>query len=190
MNTYDFDKTIFYPDSSACFYRFCLCHYPSAVLKTLPGSALMALRYFFGRVRAKELKQQLFSFLSDLPDTDEAVRAFWEKNEKRILPWYLAQKRSDDLVLSASPVFLLTPICKKLGIELIATDMDSRTGVIHGENCHDAEKVRRFFARDPKGHTEAFYSDSLTDSPMAEIADRAYLVSKNRLTPWPNKKQS
>ena len=38
MNTYDFDKTIFYPDSTACFYRYCLRRYPAAVFPTLKES--------------------------------------------------------------------------------------------------------------------------------------------------------
>ena len=187
MNTYDFDKTIFYPDSSACFYRFCLRRYPAAVLPTIPESVKMALRYRRGEVNAKTLKQQLFSFLPGIPDIDDAVRAFWDKNERRIGAWYLSQKRSDDLILSASPRFLLQPICDRLDVALIATEMDKHSGVISGENCRDQEKVRRFYEADPAARTEAFYSDSLSDSPMAEIADSAFLVTKHKLSPWPGK---
>lgn len=187
MNTYDFDKTIFYPDSSACFVRFCLRRHPAAVLPTLPRSLYMAFRYMRGKVSAKALKEQIFSFLPAIGDIDGTVRAFWEMNEKRLGAWYLAQKESTDLILSASPRFLLEPVCERLRVKLIATEMDKLTGRIRGANCHDAEKVRRFRALFPDAHTEAFYSDSLTDSPMAEIADRAYLVKKHRLFPWPGK---
>ena len=187
MNTYDFDKTIFYPDSTACFYRYCLRRYPAAVFPTLKESLRAAMRYRRGEVRAKALKEQLFSFLPQVGDIDGAVADFWRQNEKRIGGWYLRQKRSDDLILSASPRFLLQPICDKLGAELIATEMDRHTGKIRGENCHAHEKVRRFYLRDPEGHTENFYSDSLTDTPMAEIADHAFLVTKHKLSPWPEK---
>jgi len=27
----------------------------------------------------------------------------------------------------------------------------------------------------------------MSDSPMAEIADKAWLVTKHKLSPWPNK---
>ena len=188
MNTYDFDKTIFYPDSSACFFRYCLRHHPGAVLPTLPGSLRAWLGYLRKKKSAKDLKQQLFSFLPALRDVDGTVNAFWAKNEKRLGGWYLAQKRADDLILSASPRFLLQPLCDKLGITLIATEMDKHSGVITGLNCHDREKVRRFYEQYPEGHTEAFYSDSLSDSPMADIADTAFLVRKHRLSPWPDKK--
>ena len=188
MNTYDFDKTIFYPDSSACFFRYCLLHHPGAVLPTLPGTIRSFLGYRQGSKSAKELKQQLFSFLPAIKDVDATVHKFWNKNEKRLGKWYLAQKRSDDLVLSASPRFLLQPICDKLGISLIATEMDKHTGRISGLNCHDHEKVRRFYEQYPNGHTEAFYSDSLNDTPMAEIADTAFQVKKHKLFLWPGKK--
>ena len=65
--------------------------------------------------------------------------------------------------------------------------MDKKTGRITGENCHDSEKVKRFYAQYPDAHTECFYSDSLSDSPMAEIADKAYLVKNGTLSPWPGK---
>ena len=185
MNVYDFDKTIFYPDSSATFYRYCLKMIPRAVLPTVPRSLGAALRYRRGRLGAKELKEQLFSFLPAVWDVDALVDAFWKENEHRIGAWYLAQKRDDDLIISASPRFLLAPVCEKLGVSLIATEMDQRTGRISGENCHDVEKPKRFSALYPDAHIERFYSDSLSDAPMAELADRSYLVSKHKLLPWP-----
>lgn len=187
MNTYDFDKTIFYPDSSFCFYRYCLRRFPALLFPTLRESLLAARLYGRGELSAKALKEQLFSFLPGIPDINSVVADFWRLNEKRIGAWYLCQKRSDDLILSASPRFLLEPICVKLGVELIATEMDEHSGKINGENCHDHEKVRRFYQRDPNGHTENFYSDSMSDTPMAEIADHAFLVKKHQIFPWPGK---
>ncbi len=185
MNAYDFDKTIFYPDSSACFFRFCLKRHPAAVLRTVPRAVPMALRYRAGKLSAKELKQQLFSFLSEIKDTEKLVKQFWGSNFSRIGAWYLEQKRSDDVIISASPRFLLAPVCERLGVRLIATEMDPRSGRIEGENCHDTEKTKRFAACFPGEHIDTFYSDSLSDTPMAMLADRAFLVKKHRIFPWP-----
>lgn len=185
MNIYDFDKTIFYPDSSATFFRYCMRTIPFAVLPTLPRAAAAALRYRAGRLGAKELKEQLFSFLAAVGDIDALVADFWQKNERRIGDWYLRQKREDDLIISASPRFLLAPVCEKLGAALIATEMDPRTGRITGENCHDVEKPKRFYEAYPDAHVDRFYSDNLSDAPMAELADEAFLVTKHRLSPWP-----
>lgn len=187
MNTYDFDKTIFYPDSSTCFYKYCMKNHTAAVLKTLPKTAVKAVKYAAGKIKTKELKEQLFSFLSDIDDVDQAVESFWQDHYDGIGKWYLEQKKDDDIIISASPYFLLEPVCKKLGVRLIATPMDKKTGAILGENCHDSEKVRRFYEEFPNAHTENFYSDSLTDGPMAEIADHAFMVTKHKLSPWPNK---
>ena len=108
--------------------------------------------------------------------------------ESNIADWYLAQKRDDDLIISASPEFLLRPITEKLGVQLIATRMDSRTGRITGNNCHDSEKISRFLRDYPNGSVDVFYSDSLSDSPMAWFASKAFLVKEGReLVPWPNK---
>ena len=113
---------------------------------------------------------------------------FWAKNQHGIGEWYLAQKKDDDIIISASPYFLLKPICDKLGVRLIATPMDKETGKINGNNCHDSEKVRRFYDEFPDAVTENFYSDSLTDSPMADIATEAWMLKKHKISPWPIEK--
>ena len=73
-----------------------------------------------------------------------------------------------------------------LGVRLIATRMDRHTGEILGKNCHDHEKVTRFYREYPGAHVDRFASDSYSDSPMARIADAAVLVldRENRI-PWP-----
>ena len=184
MNTYDFDKTIYERDSSVDFWLYCLRRHPGLLLPTLPKTLRAALRYAAGRIDTKTLKEQLFSFLPGLDAQAEAA-AFWRSHRGGIGAWYLAQRRDDDLVISASPEFLLRPVAAELGFALIATPMRPETGKIDGLNCHDSEKVRRFRTEYPDTHTEAFYSDSLSDAPMAEIAERAFLVKKGSLSPWP-----
>lgn len=187
MNTYDFDQTIFNPDSSYKFYLFCLKKHPLKVIRTLPATAACALAYAAGNKETRELKEQVFSFLRFLDDVDADVESFWEANFGRIEAWYLAQKKADDIIISASPYFLLKPACDRLGVALIATPMDKYSGKINGHNCHDSEKVRRFREEYPDAHTENFYSDSLSDTPMAQIADSAWIVKYDDIRPWPNK---
>ena len=186
MNTYDFDKTVFYPDSSYCFYKYCLKHYPAAVLRTLPKTVGILKDYLKDKSDAKPLKEQLFSFLRYIPDVDSVIETFWQENFCRMEKWYMEQKRADDIIISASPEFLLKPVTDKLGVRLIGTPMDKKTGKINGANCHDSEKVRRFCEQYPNAVTECFYSDSLSDTPMAQIAEKAYIVDHGKLTPWPD----
>lgn len=185
MNTYDFDKTVFYPDSSACFCMFILKKYPYIALRIIPVVIPAALSYFSGKKSAKELKERVFSFLSEIEDIDAEVCEFWKKKYHKIGSWYLRQRRDDDIIISASPEFLLQPLCAQLKVRLIATRMDKHSGRISGENNHGIEKVRRFYELYPDAHTENFYSDSLADAPMAEIADRAYMIKKHRIYEWP-----
>ena len=185
MNVYDFDQTVYYPDSSYHFFLWCLKKHPGDVLPVIPKSMILALRYKRGKVSAKSLKQQLFSFLARLNDVDLEVKSFWDCHRQNMQDWYMRQKRDDDLIISASPEFLLAPITKELGVRLIATKMDPHTGMIFGENCHDREKVLRFREAFPDGEIDEFYSDSMSDSPLADLAKQSYLVKKQLLIPWP-----
>lgn len=186
MNTYDFDQTIFMPDSSYCFVMYCLRHYPRAVLHALPSVSITGLLCLLKKADTKELKEHVFSFLPWLDNVEQIVADFWDAHRDHLADWYLRQKKPDDVILSASPEFLLRPICEELGVDLIATPMNPYTGKIQGLNCHDEEKVRRFYQEYPDGHTENFYSDSLADTPMAKIAEHAFLVTDGAPQPWPD----
>lgn len=114
-----------------------------------------------------------------MPDADAWAEDFWRTHERRFRPWYLAQKQPDDLVVSASPEFLLAPACRRLGIRPpIASRVDARTGRYTGLNCKGAEKVSRFREQYPDAEIGQFYSDSRSDAPLAHLARRAFLVGE------------
>ena len=100
MNVYDFDKTVFYPDSSYMFFLYCLKKYPSALLRIMPGVLGASLCYAFGAIRTKELKEKLFAFLRFLPSPAEVVSRFWDEHDAGIGEWYLKQKRPDDVIIT------------------------------------------------------------------------------------------
>ena len=185
MNVYDFDQTIYEPDSSYSFFLHCLKYYTRPVLSVIPESLMLLVKQKRGKVEMAVLKEQLFSFLPYVIDVDTEVERFWKTHRQNIGQWYLNQMRSDDVIISASPEFLLRPIAEALGVQLIATPMDPYSGKIRGRNCHDREKVRRFRELFPDERVDRFYSDSLSDAPMAELADEAFLVRKGKCVPWP-----
>jgi phosphoserine phosphatase len=80
---------------------------------------------------------------------------------------------------------MLEPICRELGVRLIASRVDKRNGVYTCKNCFGEEKVKRFRILYPDAVIEVFYSDSLSDSPMARIANEAVFVIGEQLNPWP-----
>lgn len=184
MNIYDFDKTILDGDTTYNFYFFCLKKKPSLALG-LFGMIIPSAKYFLGLCTKTQFKEKFYRFMTKI-DCIALLEEFWDENIKYIKPFYLKNQREDDVIISASPYFLLEPAAKRLGIKyLYATNVDPKTGKHDGINCHGEEKVRRFdeagFAR---ADAEEFYSDSLSDTPLAKISQKAYIVIGEKLIPW------
>lgn len=183
VNVYDWDKTIFPVDSTVAFVRWCLGRHPG-VIRALLGTLVLLPGYWLGKVSKTAIKERMYGFLRRVPDVDAELEAFWTQNFARVNPWYLAQRRPDDIIISASPEFLVRIPAQKLGVRLLASRVDKHTGKTDGENCHGAEKVRRLHEAYPNVEIAEFYSDSRSDSPLAELAEHAYLVHGQERTPW------
>lgn len=187
MNVYDFDKTIFYPDSTVTLLKFLLKRFPRVFYEQAEVIALGIWKHY-KTGDPTPMKEAALSVLSFVPDIDALVEEFWEENLCRIARWYLDRKKPDDLIISASPEFHLRPLADMLGIALIATPTDKYSGRITGINCSGEEKVRRFLLEYPGEQIDEFYSDSLSDEPLARMAKKAFLVKGgHRITPWPFK---
>jgi len=182
VNVYDFDHTIYHGDASFDFIKYCLRHYPRT-WKYLPADGFAIVRYVFGVPSRKQIKEVAFAFLHDLPDVDEVLKRFWATHEHKLKPWYRDQHQNSDIIISASPEFLLETIVKQLNIRaLLATPMDKHSGKIEGENCRAEEKLRRLKAYDAKIKIDKFYSDSLSDMPLLKLANEPYLVKGHSVT--------
>ena len=112
------------------------------------------------------------------------VNEFWDGHKSLIYDWYLSKKKSDDVIISASPNFLLKPICDELKVYLISSNVDKNDGTYQGLNCYGEEKVR-VYKEYTNEEIDEFYSDSLSDSPLARIAKKAYIVKGNEIVDWP-----
>lgn len=183
MNVYDFDGTIYEGDSTRDFWKFSVSRHPGC-LKTLPLAAILGLGYALKIVDRDTFKSKFYPFLSAIPDIDKEIEIFWETHEKNLMPWYFKQKRDDDLIMSASPQFLLDPICEKLGVKLIASPVDKKTGKLLGPNNHGTRKVERYRTAYGETPIENFYSDAHSDDPMAEIAVHAHLTRHGVMEDW------
>ena len=187
MNVYDFDKTIYLRDSTVDFYLFCLLRFPS-LCRFWPMQLWHGLLFGLRIMKKTAFKESFYRFLSAVPHIEEVVDAFWDLHEKNIMDWYRVQQKPDDVIISASPEFLLRPLCRRLGIRyLMASRVDPCTGKYTGVNCHGREKVRRFREKFPRGQIDRFYSDSLSDTPLASIAREAFLVKGEKLQVWDKK---
>lgn len=184
INVYDFDNTIYRGDSSVDFFRHCAAKYPRALLSAL-GAMPWMLTMLLGAVDKTRAKERFYRYLRHVPDVAEEVERFWLTHDKNLKDWYFAQKRDDDLIISASPVFLLEPLMKRLNLKLIASRVDARTGRYEGLNCHGEEKVRRMRELFPEAQIERFYSDSTSDAPLARLAREAFFVTGDDRTAFP-----
>ena len=168
MNCYDFDKTN--GDSTKDFYLFCLKRH-KGIIKTFPGLIKAFTKFYVLKKGNKtDFKEKMYRFLPYV-NIEKDLPEFWASHKNNIKDWYYKTQREDDVIISASPEFLLEPICKELGIKyLMASKVDMKTGKYEGINCH--------------GKIEDFYSDSYSDSPLAEISKKAFLVKGNELKDW------
>ncbi len=180
---YDFDHTIYRGDASMDFIIFCFMRHPK-FLRYIPRYGIALVQYILGVKTRKQIKQVAFSFLNEIEDINHELVVFWTSHARKVEPWYKRQQRSDDVIISASPEFLLRPIVDRLGVKsLIGTRMDTNTGHISGENCRAVEKVKRFKNSNFFQPVEVAYSDSLSDMPLFKLAKRAYVVRRGVLTP-------
>lgn len=190
MNIYDFDETIYDSDSTKDFYFYCLRRYPK-MLFSVPPMFWAFLLYILGVKTKTRFKEKMYGFLRYIPDIDSTLCDFWDKNEYKVKQWYKERHKDSDIIISASPEFLLKPICKRLGIKsLIASRVDKNTGIYTGENCWGEEKVLRLRTEFPEAVCEEFYSDSLSDTPLAGIAGMAKIIRGNELFEWQEYKPS
>lgn len=181
LDIYDFDKTVVPFDSGSTFLIFCFLHYPYLLL-LLPYYAVMGLLLGLHLVSLAQFKKHIFLFVRFVP-LKKAVKAFWDKHEKDIFPWFLPENRARyTVVISASPDFLLTEIAGRLKIDtLLCTRHNPKTGTLFYENCRGEEKVRRFYEAFPTGaEVQCVYSDSYRhDRPIFSLGNRCFHIEKD-----------
>lgn len=181
MNVYDFDKTIYDGDSTINFFLFSLKK-DIKLVRFFPKQFFGFILHKLKIISKTKFKEIFFCFLKGLKNKEEHLHSFWLIHRTRIKKWYIDKQECTDVVISASPEFLLEPICKELNIShLIASKVYIETGNFLGNNCYGEEKVIRFFEKFPDSQIDNFYSDSVSDLPLAKISKSAFLVQKDKL---------
>lgn len=184
MNVYDFDKTIYSGDSTTDFFLFSLVRHPSIIFLLPSIVAGFVKFYVFKKGTKTRFKQRIMYFIKKT-NYQKDIENFWNKKRKKIKRYYIEQKQPTDIIISASPAFVIKPVCDELGIKnIICSPVDITTGEYTGENCHGKEKVRRFREIYGNAVIDNFYSDSYSDTPLAEIAKNAYMIKGNKITKW------
>lgn len=183
MNVYDFDNTIYSGDSTMDFYLFCLKRHKK-ILLYLPSLIWAFIKYYVLKIGNKtQFKETMYRFVRYC-DIESDINEFWQIHIKKIKSWYIEQKDNSDVIISASPEFLLSPLKQILNINIIASKVNKHSGKYDGINCYYDEKVRRFYKQYPDGVIDKFYSDHYSDEPLAKIAKSAYIVNGEIILNW------
>lgn len=180
MKAFDFDGTLYRGDCTVDFYLWCLRKRPKCVF-ALPKQMRGAFRFALKRIDRNEWKEAFYSFLAYLVDADVLISEFWRSHSKKLNKAVLGFAEEGDVVISASPSFLLCEPCTALGLRLIASEVDRSSGKLLGPNCRGEEKVHRFRSEFGPMRLGEFYTDSLVDTPMMKLAERSYVVHGSRI---------
>lgn len=187
---YDFDGTIYDGDSSIDFYKFCFKKKKS-ICKYWLKQLWYFLLYILDIKTKTEMKETIFCFLKDFNNQEQLVIEFWTTYNKKIKQWYLNKEHLNDIIISASPEFLLKIPCQNLKVkDLIASEVDIKTGKFLSSNCHGEEKVKRIKKKYPNIVVEEMYTDSISDLPMIEIAKKGFKVKKEQIISYYNYKET
>ncbi len=184
MNVYDFDGTIYRGESVFDFYLFSVRKNPKAI-KFLFVVVKTLVLYKLCRVD-EETFQRLVStyakeYISMFPNLKDLVKEFWDSHIHKIKPWYLEKQEKEDIILSASPAFLLEECFRRIGEKKLLTSIiDPETGEIK-RLCFRKEKAMLFKKLYPNQIIEKFYTDSKNDVAMFSLSNHVYFVKKNRI---------
>lgn len=186
MNVYDFDKTIY--DGNVTFDFFVLLLQKDIKLIKYPIKYFFAfLLYKYKRISREKVDELFYGFLKHVNDIDAEIEKFIPLVIKKIKDFYLTQQQFNDLIISASPYFLVNAVCNAIGIQnVIGSEINKNTGKYIENNvyCFGKEKVAYFQKYFQNEVIEKFYSDSQSDEPLARLSQEAYVVKKNKIKNW------
>lgn len=185
VNVYDFDNTIYDGETLVDFILYYI-KTDRKIWKYVPKLIIIAIKDALHLFTVEQAIEAYASFLEgyyvNLGDTTQNVIKFWDKNEKKIKPWYAKVQKESDIIVSGSTDFILDEIMKRMGIKhYIGSSIDKETGKFI-RLCFLENKVKAFREIYPDKHIENFYTDSMNDKAMMDIADNVYLVKKNKIT--------
>ncbi len=197
LSVYDFDKTIYNGETLNDFYRFYLIKKPWKIY-TVIFQLWYFLLYILKIINLEKLKENFLRFLNgeNTGELKKLIREFWEKKESKINPWVkdeiLKNKKETEILvaISASPTFLIIDRLRLMGFDVvIGTDFLFESTKFHShitsKNCKNYEKVKRLdkWAEDNNIQYDIvnFYSDSIADKPLFDLAEHKYWIKKGIL---------
>ncbi len=184
MNVYDFDNTIYDGETLVDFILYYVKTDPR-IWKYVPKLLVIAFKDQFHLFTFEEALEAYASFLEGyyvkLENVEEDVVKFWNKHEKKIKSWYDEVRRDDDVIVSGSTDFLLDEIMKRMGIKnYVGSSIDKKTGKFI-RLCFLENKVNIFKELYPDAEIDNFYTDSMNDKAMMDMAHHVFFVKGDKI---------
>ncbi len=186
MNVYDFDDTIYDGDSSFDLFKSYFKKDP-ALIRYVPVVLKVLRNYRKGKARFEDFINNFGCIFEDYfrahdMDMDVLVKEFWDKNEKKIKPWYKKVQKEDDVIITATPAFMMGEICNRLGVKYyLGTEFDVEKGKFL-RGCFRERKIEFFREAFPDGVIDDFYTDSYNDKFLFPYAKRVFIVKGEKIT--------
>lgn len=186
MNVYDFDNTIYSGETLVDFISYYIKTDP-AIWPHVPKLLWIYCKDIFHLFTVEDAVRAYASFLETyyvkkIGTLADDVQQFWDKNEKKIKPFYDKIRKEDDVIVSGTTDFLLEEICRRKGIRhYISSSIDPQTGKFT-QLCFLENKVKLFYERYPGAQIDAFYTDSMNDRAMMDISQHVFFVKGNQIT--------
>ena len=154
--------------------------------------------YIIKVIDLKKLKERFFIFLEShtKEEIDEITRGFWKEYVRLNYEWTVSElienKKECDMVIvsSATPKFIIETFLIELGYDLVfGTEFEGDgkekfISKIKGGNNKGHEKVKKLNEWAKKNNFEynivKFYSDSLADKPLFDIAQKKIWIKKGK----------
>ena len=183
MNVWDFDNTIYDGESTVDFFLFCLKK-KKTLIKYLPLVLYTAFLYKIRLLSIDKLlkitEKMTSEFINSNENFDSLAKEFWKLNRGKLKESYLHKLNSTDVIITASPRFLIENILPTLGItSAICSEFNTSTGQFEFVNYKE-NKVILFKRKYPNQKIVNFYTDSLNDLPLINMAENAFLVRANK----------
>jgi phosphoserine phosphatase len=184
LNVYDFDNTLYAGESGIDLFFFYLKKRPLLV-RYAPWVVSGAIRYKLHLVHIEDVATHYAKivevFLGGIKDYKADAKEFWDKHQHRIRDFYQPLQQPDDLVISASPEQSLEEICGRIGVKRwIGTRINEQTNAIEFI-CFRENKVKAFQEQYPGERINNFYTDSMNDKPLMDLADHVFFWRKGKL---------
>lgn len=185
MKVFDFDNTLYHGESAVDLALYMIKNNKKIILY-LPKIFVNLIKYKLCLVDKKKIVAAINDFLNNVIRSKEelygAVEGFWEKNRYKLDRKMLSMIKSDDVIITAGPDFLINGIRDLINTDhIISSRLDTDKMKVaylnFGEN-----KVKGYMALYGDKRIDYFFTDSYNDKALMDISERVYIVKKGRLS--------